>query len=247
MNFSQFSISCVALLSSLSLSAAPLEPDPQPGSYATEGGWGSLEISLDGGGLRRFDIQTLSGENVCVLKGDIQAGVASEKIHSGVCRLQVTPKAQSILVKSLTPEICQGACGQTGDFDGVYERLASVCVPDKVERALSASRRHRQDNDPKKAVAALKPVVAQCLQGADGKRLMYFQQEGEVRISYARALLDMKKLKTCRDVLSVYAREVKLSPGQLAAEKQYRFPEFEAKKTMLGEARGVLKQCGQVD
>ena len=231
------------LLTGLCTAAALAQSPPNPGQYATKGGWGNLYIE-GREGVMHFKLETDNLNSGCTMEGQVQGSTGTAKLDEAVCKLSLQQRGQDIEVKSMT-ESCRDACGQNGSFEDTYTRLPSVCEDARLAAARNTFQRQYDQKKYDAARKTLAPVVQQCLSpnGQNGK--VSFEEEGRIRNDYALVLYKLGDRSACQTVLAPYANDAKQSDEKLSAENSWA-PAFErAYLPILKAARTNLRLCAR--
>lgn len=213
----------VALLSNAACSAqAPETPVPKPsenvatkvppgtasdralqaGEYATEKGWGRLQLDRNGGNLS-FSIETLVGEDICALNGTIKGsrGIAADDTSPSACAVAFTQGKQGVEISASTPAECKRFCGDNGGFDGVYLKVKDGCSQNEIQRTRDAFNQFYENEDFKPALAKLSPVLKECLPTLE------WEEEGSIRNDLAIAQYRNGLYDECLRTLGPYAED----------------------------------------
>lgn len=112
---------------------------PAPVEYGTKDGWGSLQIT-EQGGVRRFEIEAVGANgHTCGLSGTLRGEIAEATDGSDApCRVSFKRTAGGFEVKPLTEESCRDYCGARAGFDGEYLALPAGCTAAASTRRRAA-------------------------------------------------------------------------------------------------------------
>jgi len=167
-----------------------------PGTYVTEGGWGTLIVHKDG----RFRIQSIgtnghSCDVEAVLKG--MKATTSEGcsilFERSLDRVSVSPDAR-------TEEACRNHCGMRAGFSGDYFAEVSVCRAQPVNQDRSRFAGLYRERKYREAVEVLGTLLNRC------GRFLYWQSDAEVRNDLAVAYHHLHDDAACVGVLSPLRR-----------------------------------------
>jgi len=172
------------------------------GEYATEKGWGQLQVKERDGALT-FVIQSLIGEDYCTLDGTIRGnqGIAADDNGASTCTVKLTPSSEGIDVTANTPALCKTFCGYNGDFEGLYLKIKDECLRDNLERTRKEFKRLLESKNYKAALATLSPVLVSCL------HILAWEEEGDIRNDLAIAQYKNGLHAECLTTLDKYAED----------------------------------------
>lgn len=151
-----------ALLATTSMAAAA---EPAPGQYASQPGFGTLDITRDATGTLRFAINAVSADAaVCDLQGTVSNGVGTTDADGDAppCRISLRAQGGRIELSPQTQTECRQYCGLNAGFEGTYARLPPGC---DVRGREARNRTFLADYRGKryaKALATLEKTHAQC-------------------------------------------------------------------------------------
>ncbi|MDR6675421.1 hypothetical protein [Xanthomonas sp. 1678] len=102
---------------------------PAPVEYGTKNGWGSLQISGQGG-VRQFEIEAVGANgHTCALSGTLRGEIAEATDGSDTpCRVSFKRTPGGFEVTPLTEDSCRDYCGARAGFDGEYLALPPGCT-----------------------------------------------------------------------------------------------------------------------
>lgn len=116
-----------AVLLLVLLAAAP------PVEYEREGGSGTLTLSTNAKGVKKFAISTFGANaHTCELGGTIHGTFGrldDQEPGQPECRIAFAQKGNVIEVTSQSEEACAGMCGSRASFDGRYMVPPAACLP----------------------------------------------------------------------------------------------------------------------
>lgn len=174
----------------------------QTGEYATEKGWGQLQLKNQGGMLT-FAIESLIGEDYCTLNGTIRGdqGIATDDHGPSRCTVKFASSPEGIDVTANTSALCKTFCGHNGDFEGLYLKIKDECGRGNRERARKEFRRLYEAKYYKAALATLSPVLTSC------QRTLAWEEEGDIRNDLAITQYRNGLHAECLATLDKYAED----------------------------------------
>lgn len=201
----------------LAVAAAKQEPvvthPLQAGEYVTAKGLGHLVLSPRAEKPMSFNIQSLTGENVCDLSGETSngAGVAVDFRGETSCVVNFIESGGGIAISTNTPKECKHFCGWNGGFEGVYLKVSDEFRSKEIE---SARREFKQLYDQKQyetALSKLSPVLENC------SSILDLQEEGSVRNDVAITQHKIGLDSSCLKTLEPYAGDARKDDDEIVA------------------------------
>lgn len=217
--------------SGLLLSCLAFAQSPSPGTYVTEGGWGTLNIRNDGG----FALETLGANgHSCNLEGRIVRSRATLeqgcKVRFGLrgAVIQVGPEPAT----EANRQACREYCGMRAHFDGDYVAEQAACRdgPVKAERAAFLAD-YKGKRFPQ-ATARLEKLLDTC------GRFLWWMTEAEIRNDLGLAQHRAGRSGSCQATLKPLERLFDPGVGFPPVERDWA-------DHVLPQIRHNIKLCGQ--
>ncbi len=173
---------------------------PQMGEYVTAKGWGQLIASQRAGEATSFNIQSVTGENVCDLSGKVLNGngVAVDYNGKASCAVRFVESGDAIDVSTSTPEECRHFCGVNGGFEGLYLKVKEGCRFEQIESARFDFKQLYDQKKYKTALSKLSPILEDC------SSILELEEEGSIRNDIAIAQHKLGLNSSCLRTLDPY-------------------------------------------
>lgn len=222
----------IALIALYTTPAAQAQSIP-PGTYVTEGGWGTLVIQP--GGKLQIDTMGANGHS-CSLEATIQgmkalsADGCSIRLDRSLDRVSVSPDVN-------TEEVCRGSCGARAGFEADYFREIPACREEPVKRererfgALYKGRKYRE------AAEVLSALLNRC-----GRFLYWLPEEPQVRNDLALTYHHLSDDAACLGVLSPLRRM--FIEDERVSSRGFTPLDEEAGQAMVKVTRFNWESCG---
>lgn len=183
----------------------------QPGEYATEKGWGRLQVIRQGADLL-FSLDTVTGEDSCALSGEVKdgLGIAKEDSIPAVCLLSFSQGGQGVEISARTQADCRHFCGYNAGFEGTYLSVQSGCRHHEIQQTRKGFEQLYNDKNYKPALAKLSPILEDCL------ATLEWEEEGSIRNDLAIAQYKNGLFGECLETLSQYAEDVKRDDDEIS-------------------------------
>lgn len=172
--------------------------DPAPGTYITEGGWGTLVVSRSGAKGLQFRLGAMGANgHSCDLRGTIVDGKASLEVGLGepACSVSFKARPGSVDVEASDSASCRFFCGMRAWFEGSYLQPSPACT----SGAKTATRRRfatlYRAKSYGQAASVLAPVLQECAQTLNGL------ESGRLRNDMAITLFHLGRRDECLDML----------------------------------------------
>jgi hypothetical protein len=171
---------------------------PAPGTYQTEGDWGSMTIK-DG----TFEIGSIGANaHVCDLSGKIKGnkGYADSEYGDNAkpednCVIDFEPVPNGVKLSSKTEDACHQFCGARAGFLGTYYQPPKDCTAERRKAARADFQRMYDAKDYRHAYTALDAHFKRC-----GK-FMHWMVKDEVRNDLAITQYHLGHKDTCLQIL----------------------------------------------
>ncbi|SDQ58077.1 hypothetical protein [Pseudoxanthomonas sp. CF125] len=172
----------------------------QEGEYVTAKGWGQLIISQQVGKSTSFNIQSVTGENVCDLSGKVfnENGIAVDYRGNTSCVVKFAESDGAIAVSTNTPEECRHFCGVNGGFEGLYLKAKEGCRSGQIEFTRIEFKQLYDQKQYKTALSKLSPILEDCLS------VLEWQEEGGIRNDIAITQHKLGLNSSCLRTLESY-------------------------------------------
>ncbi len=211
------------------------------GTYATERGWGQLQLQARPGSTAlQFHLETESSGAGCSLAGTLDDDLQSVKVDpapgAAQCLLTLHPTPQGIEVGTRTVDACAAYCGSNGGFRGHYLAVTDACSTDNVAAAL---RKAAETTGPSSAAGTASRLDA--LQASCAATLS-LTTIGDIRLAIAAAQHEAGNNDACRAALSPYAEDAGRSDDEMTdGMSPVAAEEYVA---LIASVRGALRMCG---
>ncbi|XLZ72960.1 hypothetical protein ABT364_13585 [Massilia sp. SR12] len=183
-----------AVLLMLALAAA------QPVEYEREGGTGTLTITTDAKGVKKFTISTFGANaHTCELGGTIQGTVGrldEREPGQPECRILFARTGNVIDVKPQSDDACAGLCGLRATFDGRYMVPPAACVPAASKASKESFLALYKAKSYQQAYDALNKWYKAC------GHLQHWMELDRARNDLALTQYHMKQSAACRATLA---------------------------------------------
>jgi hypothetical protein len=231
---------CLAALGMADVARAQAKakgPVVPSGSYSTERGWGTIEIT--GTGPQQFRLITSGGEaQACLMKGELTGRTAKLNTLSGSkpCELRFTRIGSGFkLDETSKNNVCREFCGPDAQFAGTYYRVSNACQPIAI---MKEQERAKVQLENKAFIAArdrLRPLLRDCQKTLDP------WTEARLRNDLATVQFRIGDFKQCRETLAPLNEYAELSDANI----RRRYPQAEADMIIdiVALTRIMLEQC----
>ncbi|MDX2220587.1 MAG: hypothetical protein SF172_16330 [Burkholderiales bacterium] len=219
----------------------PKGPAIPAGSYATERGWGTLEIT--GAGPQQFRLVTAGGEaQACLMKGELTGRTAKLPTLSGgkPCALRFTRVGQGAssgfkLEETSKNNVCREFCGPDAQFAGQYYRVTNACQPASIQKEQDRAKVQIENKAFIAARDRLRPLLRDCQKTLDP------WTEAKLRNDLAATHFRIGDFRQCRDTLAPLNEYADQSDANI----RRRYPQAEAELIIeiITLTRILREQC----
>lgn len=208
------------------------------GSYATERGWGSIEVT--GAGVpQQFRLVTAGGEaQACLMKGELNGRTAKLNTLSGSkpCELRFTRIGRGFKLEEVSKNnVCREFCGPDAQFAGLYHRVSNSCQPMSIQKDQERAKVQLENKAFIAARDRLRPLLRDCQKTLDP------WTEAKLRNDLASVHYRIGDFKQCRETLSPLNEYAEQSDANI----RRRYPQAEADMIIeiITLTRILLEQC----
>lgn len=204
-----------------------------PGTYVTEGGWGSLELKKS-----TFHLQMLGGNaHTCELEGTWKGTQAQTKGDEGVCKIELKlhPGGGIEVDANQDDEACRQWCGMRAWFADTFYTQPTACKPKALSLARASFAALYREKKYAEAKAVLAPLIESC--GKTGSKFEVAMWLNDLAITQHHLGDDqgcVKTLEPWAELASAAAEDIGM--GEPAYE--------EPLKRIARATRTNLKLCG---
>lgn len=194
----------LGLIGLAALSSTALAGDKiKPGTYVTEGGWGSMTIKQEvGEPALKFSISTVGANaHTCEVEGEIQGNQSiSEPVPERKCLIRFMPSRGkvSVIVPDEFNEACHDYCGMRAWFPGDYYPEVPYCR--KVEDLRKKFKRYYQSGKYEQARMVLIDLLSHC------ERFLDWQTQAGIRNDLAITEFHLHDTNACLKALAPIKR-----------------------------------------
>lgn len=216
----------------------PKGPVIPSGSYATERGWGTIEITRTGE-RQSFKLVSAGGEaQACLMRGELTGRTAKLPVSSGgkPCELRFTRQGTGFrLEESSKGNVCREFCGPEAQFAGLYHRVSATCQPASIQKEQDRAKVQLENKAFIAARDRLKPLLRDCQKTLDP------WTEARLRNDLAVAHSRGGEIRQCRETLTPLAEIA----GRGDANIRRSYPQAEAEMIIeiMTLTRILLDQC----
>ncbi|RYG95720.1 MAG: hypothetical protein EON58_13590 [Alphaproteobacteria bacterium] len=161
-----------------------------------------------------FSLDSVTGEDSCTLRGDVEAGrgIAKEDSIPAACVLSFSQSGEMIEVSASSQAECKHFCGYNAGFEGAYLRTKSGCAQHEIQQTRRGFEELYNDENYKPALAKLSPMLKDCL------ATLEWEEEGSIRNDLAIAQYKNGLYDECLETLSQYAEDAKRDDDSVTEE-----------------------------
>lgn len=218
--------------------AKPKGPAIPSGTYATERGWGTVEVTGTGS-TQQFRLVTAGGEaQACLMKGELTGRTAKLPTLSGgkPCELRFTRVGNGFkLDETSKNNVCREFCGPDAQFAGQYYRVSNACQPGSIQKEQDRAKVQIENKAFIAARDRLRPLLRDCQKTLDP------WTEAKLRNDIAATHFRIGDFRQCRDVLAPLNEYAEQSDANI----RRRYPQAEAEMIIeiITLTRIMLEQC----
>lgn len=208
------------------------------GSYATERGWGTVEIS-GAGGPQQFKLVSAGGEaQACLMKGELVGRTAKLPTLSGSkpCELRFTRVGSGFKLDEISKNnVCREFCGLDAQFAGQYFRVSNACQSASIQKEQDRAKVQIENKAFIAARDRLRPLLRDC------KKTLDPWTEAKLRNDLASAHYRIGDFRQCRETLTPLSDYAAESDANI----RRRYPQAEAEMIIeiITLTRILLEQC----
>lgn len=209
----------------------------QPGEYATEKGWGRLQLTRKE--VLTFSIESTVGEDICSLSGEIKdgRGIADNDSGPSGCLVSFMDNGKGIDVSASTPGECKRFCGYNGGFEATYLKIKDGCGQNEIRKTREAFKHLYGSKSYRPALSRLSPLLTNCLPTLE------WEEEGGIRNDLAIVQYKNGLYNQCLVTLEKYADDAKKEDG--AVVDGWTPVLADRYLSIIKEARTIIALCSK--